>query len=164
MTPGGGKMKVKRFIGAMLIASLMVFAGCATTQKADPDEFEKSVLATWEVYSEYMNEGNIEGWLELWDVNGVQLPPGVPAFEGIDEIRTSITTQHQTFDFQRFRIMNKEVEVQGNLGFARGNYSFASTPKEGGDQVDFAGKYLTIFRRQSDGSWKIYRDCFNPNS
>ena len=26
------------------------------------------------------------------------------------------------------------------------------------------GKYLTIFKRQPDGSWKAYRDCFNSNN
>ena len=110
-----------------------------------------------------MNEGNIDDWLAMWDPNGVQMPPGVPAFEGITEITASITAQHGASDFEQFKIINKEVEVQGNLGFARGNYSFAATPKSGGEQMRFEGKYLTIFKRQGDGSWKIYRDCFNPN-
>jgi ketosteroid isomerase-like protein len=26
------------------------------------------------------------------------------------------------------------------------------------------GKFLTIFRRQDDGTWRIYRDAFNFNS
>lgn len=144
---------------------------CASTSavaqsmpKDDVSAFEAYVLQTWEKYSEYMNEGNVDDWLKMWDANGVQLAPGAPAFEGITEITKSITAQHAASDFEQFEIVNKEVELSGDLGFARGNYSFAATPKDGGDQAQFTGKYLTIFKRQADGSWRIYRDCFNPNS
>ena len=144
---------------------------CASTSavaqsmsEADANAFEAYVMQTWEKYSAYMNEGNVDDWLKMWDENGVQLAPGAPASEGMAAITMSITAQHAASDFEQFEIMNKEVEVSGDLGFARGTYSFAATPKEGGEQVQFGGKYLTIFKRQADGSWKIYRDCFNPNS
>jgi hypothetical protein len=104
-----------------ICASADAYAQSVT--KADADAFEAYVLQTWEQYSEYMNEGNVDDWLEMWDVNGVQLAPGTPASEGIAEITASITTQHAAFDFEQFKIINKEVEVQGDLGFARGNYS-----------------------------------------
>lgn len=29
------------------------------------------------------------------------------------------------------------------------------------ERNDRIGKYLTVFRKQADGSWKIFRDCFN---
>jgi len=132
--------------------------------EVDASSFEAYVLQTWEKYSAYMNEGNVEDWVEMWDENGVQLAPGAPAAEGIAAITFSITAQHAASDFEQFTITNKEVEVSGDLGFASGTYSFAATPREGGDQVQFEGKYLTIFKRQADGSWRIYRDCFNPNS
>jgi hypothetical protein len=35
------------------------------------------------------------------------------------------------------------------------------TPKEGGETSTSSGRALTIFKRQADGSWKIYIDCFN---
>jgi ketosteroid isomerase-like protein len=144
---------------------------CATTSavaqsmsEADTNAFEVYVLQNWEKYSAYMNDGNVDDWLKMWDENGVQLAPGAPAFEGIAAITVSITAQHAASDFGQFEIMNQEVEVSGDLGFARGTYSFIATPKEGGDEQHFEGKYLTIFKRQADGNWKIYRDCFNPNS
>jgi ketosteroid isomerase-like protein len=145
-----------------ICVSTTVFAQPMT--KTDASAFEAFVLQTWEQYSEYMNEGNVDDWLKLWDVNGVQLAPGSPASEGLAAITMSITAQHAASDFEQFKIINKEVEVWGDLGFARGNYSFAATPKDGGEQVQFMGKYLTIFKRQVDGGWRIYRDCFNPNS
>ena len=32
-----------------------------------------------------------------------------------------------------------------------------------GEKMAGAGKFLTIFQKQDDGSWKIARDCFNGN-
>lgn len=49
------------------------------------------------------------------------------------------------------------------MAFARGTYSVKRTPVAGGETVETDGKYMTIFKRQADGSWKIYRDIFNSN-
>ena len=58
-----------------------------------------------------------------------------------------------------------EVTVFGSLGLTRCTYSLMATPKGGGDPVGLMpdGKALTLYRRQSDGSWKITYDCFNSN-
>jgi ketosteroid isomerase-like protein len=60
-------------------------------------------------------------------------------------------------------IFNEEVRVAGDWAYSRGTYSATLTPKAGGEPREDSGKYLTILERQSDGSWKIARDCFNSN-
>ncbi len=40
--------------------------------------------------------------------------------------------------------------------FSRGKFEETVTPS-GGDALDVVGKYLFIFHRESDGSWKIAR-------
>jgi ketosteroid isomerase-like protein len=37
------------------------------------------------------------------------------------------------------------------------------TPKEKGEPIFVDGKYLTIYKKQADGSWKISHDCYNSN-
>ncbi|MHC4533430.1 MAG: YybH family protein, partial [Planctomycetota bacterium] len=51
----------------------------------------------------------------------------------------------------------------GDLGYAWGNYTLSLIPKAGGDTAYVDGKYLTVSKRQADGSWKISHDCFNSN-
>lgn len=156
-------MKEKAYLFGAVMAVLLLVSGCASTPKTNVDSFEDYVLKTWETYSELVNAGNVDDWIELWDADGVQLPPGMPAFEGKSAIIDSISGAYAAVDFTEFKIVNEEVEVDGNLGFARGNYSFVGIPADGSDSMLFEGKYLTIFKRQSDGTWKIYRDCFNSN-
>lgn len=49
----------------------------------------------------------------------------------------------------------------GDWAFSRGNYTATQTVQ--GNTVEVDGKFMTIFRRQDDGQWKIYRDIFNSN-
>ena len=56
-----------------------------------------------------------------------------------------------------------ETEVAGDWAYIRGNFTHAETPKSGGKTIEAPGKYLRILKRQSDGSWKIYRSINNSN-
>jgi ketosteroid isomerase-like protein len=59
----------------------------------------------------------------------------------------------------------KEGKVYGDHGMTRCTYSLALIPKEGGKPVPAMpdGKALTLYRRQTDDTWKIIYDCFNFN-
>lgn len=83
---------------------------------------------------------------------------------GLDEIRGSLGALLEEVKFIRFETSTQEVQLVGpNLAFARGIYTYFAEPTQGGDPIWWDGKYLTMFQRQPDGSWKIYRDVFNSN-
>ena len=48
----------------------------------------------------------------------------------------------------------QEVGVGGDWAFSRGVYTYNMMPSQGGDPAVFNGKFMTILRRQPDGSWK----------
>jgi ketosteroid isomerase-like protein len=134
----------------------------AVTTEADAAAFEAAVLDTWVTYSATVKAGDVDGWIALWDDAGVRMPPNVPAVHGKPAIKEGASGRFDIAEFEEFTINNEEVQVLGYFGFARGNYSFVMLAE--GDPVPYEGKYLTIFKRQPDGSWKIYRDCFNSNT
>jgi len=53
----------------------------------------------------------------------------------------------------------------GDFGLTRCKYTLKMTPKAGGETINAMpeGKALTLYERQSDGSWKIAFDCFNSS-
>jgi hypothetical protein len=63
----------------------------------------------------------------------------------------------------RIDIKNEETVVRGDIAYCRGTFTRVMTPKAGGASVNYDGKFLTILKRQGDGTRKIYRDCFNSN-
>jgi len=56
-----------------------------------------------------------------------------------------------------------ELNVAGDWAFARGPFELRLTPKPGGEPVVDRGKFIDVFRRQGDGSWRFARVIFNRN-
>jgi ketosteroid isomerase-like protein len=56
----------------------------------------------------------------------------------------------------------QEIEGVGDLAYVRGTYSFTIAPP-GGDAFSDTGKYLEIWKKQADGSWRVERDIFNSD-
>ena len=116
----------------------------------------------WKEYSASLNAGDLERWLSLWTDDGVQMPPDEPPVVGKDRIRVRNQGFLDRFTFD-MSITNHEVGAAGDWAYARGVFKATLTPKQEGDPILIDGKYMTILRRQSDGSWKIHRDIFNSN-
>jgi uncharacterized protein (TIGR02246 family) len=103
-----------------------------------------------------------DGWISLWADDGVQLPPGSPPNIGKEQIRAAMKGLVDQFVWN-IGITNEEVGVGGDWSFARGTYTATLTPKEEGKAIFVNGKYMTILKKQPDGSWRIHRDIFNSN-
>ena len=126
-------------------------------------EDDADIAAVKEVHNQYaaaVIAGDVDAWVSLWSDDGVRMAPDAPTFFGKEEIRASVEDGFDLFSMQ-MTIDFAEVVVSGDWAFARGPYTHMLTPKAGGKTSSFVGKYLTIFQRQADGSWKIYIDCFN---
>lgn len=68
------------------------------------------------------------------------------------------------FEFA-MRITCQEAKALGAYGYARGLYGFGVKPRGSPDKpASVEGKFLTVFGKQPDGSWRIYRDIFNLSS
>ena len=59
----------------------------------------------------------------------------------------------------RVRVEVREVQDNGDWAFEVG--SFTATTPDGA--LLNSGKYIVIWKRQSNGTWKTYRDIFNWN-
>ena len=138
----------RRSLAAVAIAAALPMAATADTA-AD----EAAILEIWSTYTAARVAGDAETWLSLWDRDGIRLAPGAPAVD------------YATFapgTAERFAnppasmdIDSEEIVVSDDWAFSRGTFTV-------NDAVE--GKFLTIFRRQDDGSWRIYRDSFSMNS
>ena len=120
---------------------------------ADTAADEQEILGIWSTYTEARVGGDAETWLDLWDKDGIRMPPGAPA---VDYATFAPGTPER---FAKppasMEIKSEEIEVAGDWAYSRGTFTV-------NDAIE--GKFLTIFRRQDDGSWRIYRDSFSMNS
>jgi ketosteroid isomerase-like protein len=52
-----------------------------------------------------------------------------------------------------------DVAESGDLGWTRGRYELLRF--EGGDTTRYTGHYITVWKRQKDGTWKFVLDAGN---
>ncbi len=112
----------------------------------------------WDAYEVAVEAGDAESYLGLWDEEGVQMPPGAPARDKSVLIE-AIPKRFAGSKVDAMTITPEETVIADDIAFSRGVYTV-----EAGGEVTVDGKFLTIFRRQDDGSWRIYRDAFNSNA
>ena len=126
---------------------------------------EDDIAAIEEVMSQYAvasNAGDFELWMSLMTDDTIKMPPDAPAIYGIEELRATYKPFFDNLTTEMV-LYPEEAQVDGDMGLARGTYTFTMTPKAGGEPILGDGKYLTLCKRQADGSWKISHDCFNSN-
>lgn len=54
------------------------------------------------------------------------------------------------------------VAKSGDLASSRGHYSLTMTDKATAKPATSTGSYLTVYRKQADGSWKAVEDFITP--
>jgi len=142
--------EIKTMLAAGAIASVSFIPVVAL---ADTAADEDAILKIWSTYTEARVAGDAETWLSLWDQEGMRLPPGAPAVD----FATFAPGTPERFAKPpaSMEIKSEEIVVADDWAFSRGNFTVNNA---------LEGKFLTIFRRQDDGSWRIYRDAFNFNS
>lgn len=92
--------------------------------------------------------------------DGIQLDDGK---ENIDNGLQEIMADHETLP-EGLSITwtphGAGIADSGELGYTWGRWS-NFTPGEDGEIVETFGKYVTIWKKQEDGSWKIAIDIWN---
>lgn len=111
-----------------------------------------------------MNNGNYDGWINIWADTGIQMAPNAPIRRGKDEIAKGSEPFFAEFNFN-MEIHSVEIlKLTKSIGVVLTLYSFAGTPKNGGDEIVFEpnGKSITFWEKHAN-QWKLQLDCFNSN-
>jgi uncharacterized protein (TIGR02246 family) len=108
-----------------------------------------------------LNRGDADAWAAAFTADGVQMPPHFPANVGRDSIRAWSAAFLGAFRAE-FSLAPEEVQIAGaDWAFESGTYRITLTPKAGGEPMQDAGKYITVYQRQPDESWAMSHDIWN---
>jgi ketosteroid isomerase-like protein len=157
-------MKAIRLTGAGL--TLLLAAACArpAPQLTVASAAESAAVARIEAtFDSCARTGALDVFISHVDDDVVALMPDQPAMVGKAAVRESYRDLYATFAFD-MRHVPIDVYAIGDLVVSRGNASGALTPKAGGPPMPFNNKYLMLFRRQADGSLKVWRVAANTNA
>lgn len=124
-----------------------------------------SIRGVLNQYAMSICDGDLDLWISLWTDNGTQMPPDAPACVGRMQILKEMKPAFDEMSMELTILNIEDTKIYGDFGLTRCKYSLKMTPKAGGETINAMpeGKALTLYERQSDGSWKIAFDCFNSS-
>ncbi len=142
-----------------LLVSLLAFSLPATAQETQSNE-RNSIRAINQSYVKAWLENDEKGVLSLFENDAIIAPSGMSPIKGIKAIEqfwfpkdTSTTVIHE-FDNEILNISIEDTLAQSSQKtFLSWSYEKGAT-KIAKDQWGFA---MTIYRRQADGTWRIWR-------
>jgi ketosteroid isomerase-like protein len=106
-----------------------------------------------------MNARDWKGALAAYAEDAIEMPSNGAAVQG----KAAIQAWLEAFPpFSNFQEESLEIDGQVDVAYDRGSYSMTLTPAGAAPIMD-RGKYLTIWRKQADGTWKVVRDIFNSD-
>lgn len=98
-----------------------------------------------------------EGWMSFLHPQAVIFPAGRSAVEGLDSIASYYEATKFDPNQLKWEPAKAEIAVSGDLGFSYGTWEKPGKDKEGKETV-YRGKYLTVWRRNQAGIWKVVAD------
>jgi ketosteroid isomerase-like protein len=150
-------MHLKRILLVAILA-LSAIGGLAETKTQNRD---REAIAKAEAdFQKAMAEHGLEGWLSFFADDAADFTRGEPFSFTKDEMRKRLAKTFDPADRLTWKAAKIDVARSGDLAYSLGTWHLqGKNPK--GEEVEQTGKYLTVWKKQTDGSWKVVADTGN---
>ncbi len=155
-----------RFCKPMLSLTLVstFAAACAPAAPPPPDvaAIRSSIEATNKRFSESIVKGDTSFAAGVYADDAILMNPNEPAWRGKAAIVKGYAGMLASVKISAFSAKTEDVMVSGDLAVETGAGEWTFTPPKGKPMTDKV-KYLTVWKKQTDGSWKVVRDINNSD-
>jgi uncharacterized protein (TIGR02246 family) len=149
----------------LVILGALVFAACAQQPPAPPPPDlkaeEAAIRAASTAWAKAAEAKDLEKSLSYYAADAVVLPPGMPLIKDAAGRRKMweglLTAPGLSISFGPTSIA---VSHHADLAYEIGTATETTTDKKG-KATSKAGKYVVVWKKQSDGAWKVAADIFN---
>ncbi len=148
---------MKRQRSAALGLALVTLAACAS--RPDLQAAKEAMLRADREFSRVTGERGLEGFTSFLADDVATLRPDSPILKGKQAMaaRWAPLLNDPTVRIEWHPLM-AEVAASGDFGYTVGTYRITRGNSESPGSTVGSGKYVTIWRRQADGSWKVAFD------
>jgi ketosteroid isomerase-like protein len=153
-------LKIPSLIFILYIALINV--ACQLTDTALLQLSDNDITAIKAATREYRDAELANEWAtvtQLYTENAVRLIPDIQTIRGRDAILQEFLAR--PYIITEYDQQIEEIEGYNDLAVVRGVFSWAI--ERNGEFFKGTGKYIAIYRKQTDGSWLIDKDIFNQD-
>ena len=145
-------------------------AGCSNPPPAPPPDTRpadvqavKDLEAAW---IKDMTTKDADKWASYFAEDASGLYPGAETLNGKAAIKAAIAPYFADPNFSMTWESTRAVASKGgDMVYTQGTYTMTmSDPKNKKKTITDKGKYLTVYTKQADGSWKAIADTYNSDS
>ena len=146
---------MRQLLWVLVALTSLSLAGCSPSVNVEPER--TALLSADRDWSQTTKEP--DKFVSFFADGPSIYPPGKPKVSGADAIRKAYTEMSSAPGFAlSWTPASAEVAASGDIGYTTGAYQSSM----GGTSE--TGKYVTVWRKQTNGDWKVTNDIFNPDA
>ena len=142
--------------------ALLSFVFVGTTSAADT-KIEQTLRDLDAQWSAAAGAKDLDKTVSYYAESAVVMPPNAPSAKTRETIRSAwkemLTTPGAAI---RWKATKVEVAKSGDLAYVSGTYEETTTDASGKPVKD-RGKYVEVWEKQADGTWKVVADIWNSD-
>ena len=153
----------------LFLVSLLPCAGIARAQApaqssvTDP-EIRKAIDAGNAKYVEAFAKSDAGALAGLYDESGSRFSPNGVVVRGRPAIAESVAAFMKSVTGPiKVNIETQDLWLEDDLAYETGKYTYTFTPP-GKTETQTGGHYVTVWKRQADGGWRIMADMGVSNN
>lgn len=121
-----------------------------------------AIRAAGKAWAQAYADGRFAEIPEMYTVDTVVMPRGRTRIEGREAMRRAVGGMAAGRHVD-IAVTEREVRAIGDFGWYLGDFRVTYTPKEAGAApISENGRSLIIYRRDTDGRWRVHRDIDSP--
>lgn len=146
---------MRRFVYLIgVMASIMMAAACGPSVNVEQER--SALLAHDREWSQTAKDP--DKFVSHMATDAVIYAPGMPMVKGTEAIRKTFAEMSATPGFAlSWTPAKADVGAGGDLGYTAGTYEMTMSG------VTEKGKYVTVWKKQAGGDWKVTDDIFNAD-
>ena len=148
------------------VSVFAILVGCAQAPPAVVDNREadaQAIVAVEETAAKGWDAKNGDQIASIYAPDASLLIPNMPTVKGADVkgmMKEMLADPNLSLKFVNGKT---EVAKSGDIGYTQGTYAMTSSDPKTKKAMLEKGRYLTVFAKQADGSWKAVSDMNTPD-
>jgi ketosteroid isomerase-like protein len=145
------------------ISSALIFVVCLTLPGLGQVKAAEAVRTADQDWLRVFAAKNLDKSVAFFDEKGAMLASNAPIADSKEAISTLLTGFFALPDLKiSWHVDRADVARSGDLGYTSGAYEMTFKDATGKPLSD-KGKYVTVWKKQKDGTWKVLLDIFNTD-
>src|SRR5215469_16090827 len=137
-----------------------ILTGCSQAPATNADADIKALKDTEAQWNQDFAAKDADKIVAHYTDDAVLMNPGMPASVGRPAIQKTIKDMVGDPALSiKFQATQVEVAKSGDVAYTHGNYTMTMTDPATKKVLNDKGSYITVYKKQADGSWKAVEDA-----